>query len=162
MRELYPEARELFLVRDFRDMVASMLAYNARKGFGDFGRNLVESDEAWLDYLHKTFLVLHAAWRDRGEPGSLVRYEDLVLDPAATLPSLLNLLGLEATPETVTHLLAAADAPELRGHATAGSPSGSIGRWRHDLPPGLRGAVEETFGDLLQEFGYQVDAVAAR
>ena len=38
MRELYPAARELFLVRDFRDMIASMQAYNARKGFGDFGR----------------------------------------------------------------------------------------------------------------------------
>jgi hypothetical protein len=162
MRELYPKARELFLVRDFRDMVASMLAYNARKGFGDFGRALVESDEAWLNYLHKTFLVLRAAWRDRGERGSLVRYEDLVRDPATTLPPLLNLLGLEATPETVTHLLAAADAPELRGHATAGSPSGSIGRWRHDLPPAMQAAVEETFGELLQEFGYEVDAVAAR
>ena len=32
MRELYPGARELFLVRDFRDMIASMRAYNERKG----------------------------------------------------------------------------------------------------------------------------------
>ena len=156
MRELYPEARELFLVRDFRDMVASMLAYNARKGFGDFGRNLVASDEAWLDFLHKTFLVLHAAWRDRGEPGSLVRYEDLVRDPASRLPPLLTFLGLDAAPETVRRLIAAAapDAPELRGHGTASSPDASIGRWRHDLPAELLAVTEETFGDLLQEFGY--------
>ena len=53
MRELYPAARELFLVRDFRDMVASMLAYNARKGFGDFGRDTAESDAAWLAYLRR-------------------------------------------------------------------------------------------------------------
>jgi hypothetical protein len=66
----------------------------------------------------------------------------------------LTLLGLDATPETVASLIAAADAPELRGHGTAGSPSSSIGRWRHDLPTELRAAVEETFGDLLQEFGY--------
>jgi hypothetical protein len=46
MRELYPDARELFLVRDFRDMVASMRAYNARKGFGDFGRETAQSDAA--------------------------------------------------------------------------------------------------------------------
>jgi hypothetical protein len=31
LRELYPGARELFLVRDFRDMIASMRAYYARK-----------------------------------------------------------------------------------------------------------------------------------
>ena len=37
LRELYPGARELFLVRDFRDMLASMQAYNARKGPGTSG-----------------------------------------------------------------------------------------------------------------------------
>jgi hypothetical protein len=161
MRELYPAARELFLVRDFRDMVASMLAYNARKGRGDFGRERVESDEAWLAYLRQNFLVLRAAWRDRGEPGSLIRYEDLVRDPASTLPPLLSLVGLEASPETVSSMIAAGDAPELRGHGTSGSPSDSIGRWRRDMSPELRAAVEETFGNLFQEFGYEADAQAA-
>jgi hypothetical protein len=63
----------------------------------------------------------------------------------------------------VRRLIAAAapDVPELRGHGTAGSPEASIGRWRTDLAPELRLAVEETFGDLLQEFGYEVDAAAA-
>ena len=82
-------------------------------------------------------------------------------DPDATLPPLLTFLGLDAAPETVRRLIAAADAPELRGHGTAGSPEASIGRWRHDLSPELRAAVAETFGDLLQQFGYEVDAVAA-
>jgi hypothetical protein len=164
MRELYPGARELFLVRDFRDMVASMQAYNARKGFGDFGRETAQSDATWLAELGRGVVALRAAWRDRGEPGSLVRYEDLVRDPAATLPPLLTFLGLEAAPETVSRLIAAAapDAPELRGHGTSASPAASIGRWRNDLSPELRLAVEETFGDLLQDFGYEVDAVTAR
>jgi hypothetical protein len=156
MRELYPPARELFLVRDFRDMVASMRAYNARKGFGDFGRETAQSDAAWLANLRRGVVALRDAWRERGDPSSLVRYEDLVRDPEAALPPLLTSLGLDTGPETVTHLIAAAapDVPELRGHGTAGSPGASIGRWRHDLPPELRAAVEETFGDLLQEFGY--------
>jgi hypothetical protein len=156
MRELYPQGRELFLVRDFRDMIASMLAYNARKGFGDFGRETAESDAAWLAELHRGVVALRDAWRERGDTTSLVRYEDLVRDPGSTLPPLLSVLGLDATPETVRGLIAAAapDAPELRGHGTAGSPEASIGRWRTDLTPELLAAVEETFGDLLQEFGY--------
>ena len=162
LRELYPDARELFLVRDFRDMIASMRAYNARKGFGDFGRAKAGSDEAWLAYLHQNFRVLHAAWRDRGEQGSLVRYEDFVRDPASTLPPLLTLLGLDSAPETVACLIAAADAPELRGHGTSGSPEASIGRWRNDLSPELLMAVEETFRDLLREFGYEAKAAAVR
>jgi hypothetical protein len=68
---------------------------------------------------------------------------------------------LDAAPETVARLIAAADAPELRGHGTAGSPESSIGRWRNDLSPELRSAVEEMFGDLLSDFGYEVDVVAA-
>jgi hypothetical protein len=156
MRELYPQGRELFLVRDFRDMIASMLAYNARKGFGDFGRETAESDAAWLAELHRGVVALRDAWRERGDTTSLVRYEDLVRDPGSTLPPLLSVLGLDATPETVRGLIAAAapDAPELRGHGTAGSPEASIGRWRTDLTPELLAAVEETFCDLLQEFGY--------
>jgi hypothetical protein len=156
MRELYPAARELFLVRDFRDMIASMRAYNARKGFGDFGRETTESDAAWLDGLRRGVVALRDAWRERGDATSLVRYEDLVRAPASTLPPLLASLGLDAAPETVSRLIAAAapDAPELHGHGTASSPGASIGRWQRDLPPELLAAVEEMFGDLLQEFGY--------
>ena len=159
MRELYPNAREIFLVRDFRDMVASMIAYNARKGYDEFGRNKAGSDEAWLAYLHQVFLALRNAWRDRGEPGSLVRYEDVVREPTTTLPRLLDLLGLDAAPATVERLIAAAapDAPELRGHGTADSPASSIGRWRRDLPPELRTLTGDAFGELLEDFGYATE-----
>ncbi len=108
MRELYPAARELFLVRDFRDMIASMRAYNARKGFGDFGRETAQSDATWLAELRRGVVALRDAWRERGDTTSLVRYEDLVRDPDATLPPLLASLGLDAAPETVSRLIAAA------------------------------------------------------
>jgi hypothetical protein len=162
MRELYPDARELFLVRDFRDMIASMIAYNARKGFGDFGRVAAASDTAWLADLRHGILALRDAWRERGDAGSLVRYEDLVRTPESTLSPLLASLGLDARPETVNRLIAAAaaDTPDLRGHGTAGSPDASIGRWRNDLPSELRAVVEETFGDLLEEFGYAAGLTA--
>ncbi len=156
MRELYPEARELFPVRDFRDMIASMRAYNERKGFGDFGRRGTESEAEWVVNLRRGVVALRDAWRERGEPGALVRYEDLVLQPEIALPPILAYLGLDAAPETVGQLIAAAapDAPALQGHGTAASPRASIGRWRQDLPLELQALVTETFGDLLQEFGY--------
>lgn len=153
--DLYPGSREIFLVRDFRDMIASMLAYNAKKGSGDFGRDRVESDDAWLDYLHQNFTVLRAAWQDRGEPASLIRYEDLIRDPAAILASLLGRLGLDASPATVADLLAAAEAPELKGHGSSRSPAASMGRWRQDLSPEMQERVTERFIDLLHSFGYE-------
>jgi hypothetical protein len=156
IRELYPEARELFLVRDFRDMIASMRAYNARKGYADFGRTEAGSDEEWLADLRRGVEALRDAWRERGAPATLVRYEDLVRAPDATLPPLLASLGLAAEPETVRAMIAAAgpESAELLGHATAASPAASIGRWRDDLAPELQAAAEAQFGDLLREFGY--------
>ena len=155
LRDLYPGAREIFLVRDFRDMIASMLAYNAKKGSGDFGRDRVDSDDAWLDYLQQNFSVLHAAWRDRGEPGSLIRYEDLIRDPQVVLTGLLERLGLDAAPATVAQLLAATHAPELQGHGSSRSPDASIGRWRQDLSSEMQDRILERFSKLLQEFEYE-------
>jgi hypothetical protein len=159
MRELYPGARELFLVRDFRDTIASMRSYNARTGFGDFGREAAGSDAAWLAGLRQGLLALRDAWRERGEPHTLVHYEDLVREPRATLPPLLTALGLDATEETVARIIAVAapDATDLKGHGTATSPEASIGRWRYDLPAELQVAAQESFGDLLREFGYAGD-----
>jgi hypothetical protein len=158
MRELYPEARELFLVRDFRDMIASMRAYNARKGFGDFGRAKAASDTEWLTDLRQGVVALRDAWRERGEPASLIRYEDLVREPAAILTPLLASFGLDADAVTIGQLVAAAapDTPELQGHGTADSPQASVGRWERDLPSKLRSETVEVFGDLLTEFGYEL------
>jgi hypothetical protein len=157
MRELYPEARELFLVRDFRDMVASMRAFNARGGFGDFGRVAAADDADWLHDLRRALLALREAWQERGDAMTLVRYEDLVLRPHEALPLALEAIGLDASPEMVTRLIAAAspDSPELRGHGTTASPAASIGRWRQDLAPELQGEAHAAFGDLLRDFGYE-------
>lgn len=156
LRDLYPGAREIFLVRDFRDMVASMLAYNAKKGSGDFGRDRVESDEAWLEYLRQNFAVLHTTWQQRDEPDSLIRYEDLVRDPDPVLARLLHRLGLDASPGVVSALLATTQAPELQGHGSSHSPAASIGRWRLDLSPEMQVNLNRVFSDLLEAFGYGV------
>ncbi len=48
IREVYPRAQEVILVRDFRDMVASILAYNAKRGYTAFGREHVDNDEEYI------------------------------------------------------------------------------------------------------------------
>ena len=135
-------------------MIASMLAYNARKGSGDFGRDRVATDDAWLDYLRQNFTVLRSAWHDRGEPESLIRYEDLVGDPAGVLQRLLTWLDLDASQATIGQLVTATVAPELQGHGSSTSAAASMGRWRSDLPLDMQAKVYARFSDLLQTFGY--------
>jgi hypothetical protein len=156
LRELYAQPAELFLVRDFRDMSTSMRAYNARKGYGDFGRAAAADDRAWIVTLRQGLQALLEAWRERGSSASLVRYEALVQQSEVALPPILKMLGLESSPAIIARMVAAAapDAPDLQGHGTTASPDASIGRWQTDLPPDLQNLVNTEFRDLLIAFGY--------
>ncbi|HEU5432425.1 MAG TPA: sulfotransferase [Thermomicrobiales bacterium] len=157
-RELYPGAREIFLVRDFRDMMASMRAYNVRKGWGDFGRERAGDDDAWLEELKAGVTNLRQGWNERRAGAALVRYEDMLTDPASTLTTLFAALDLDASPGTVAGVLAraAAPAPELAAHGTSESAAASIGRWRRDLDEPGQAAAHAAFADLLLSFGYDV------
>jgi hypothetical protein len=155
--ELFPSTRELVLVRDFRDMIPSVISFNRKRGFDSFGRELVESDLDFVDEVRDRAIALLDCWRDRRGTAHLVRYEDLIVDPEATLTGILSYLDVDASPETVAAVLTGAETTgrELQaGHRTSSDPTASIGRWRRDLSPELQQACEEAFADLLPEFGY--------
>ena len=48
LREFYPGTKEIFLVRDPRDVALSTIDYNAKRGFLAFGREAVASDEEYI------------------------------------------------------------------------------------------------------------------
>ena len=160
---LYPGAKEIILVRDFRDMAASMLAYNARRGKVDFSRGQFETDNEWLSGLAPSVHNLLLAWRRREQSALLVRYEDLITEPHATLTSVFDYLELDASPATVSATLsrAAADEVERARHQTSSSTAASIGRWRCDLAPELAATATHVFGPALHAFGYEATAPAS-
>ncbi len=69
--ELYPDTREVFLVRDFRDMVSSMLAFNAKRGRRELlGLDLAANDADYvLQQVRNGVLRLVNAWKRRGATG---------------------------------------------------------------------------------------------
>lgn len=156
--ELYPEAREIFLVRDFRDMVCSVLAFNEKRGYQAFWRELVDTDEEYVTRIVRVRLMeLYRQWQARADRTCLVRYEDLVQRPLEVLPEILAYLGLDGGSEVAEKMLAAAavETPELRDHRTAPDAAASIGRWRRDLTPELQAVCRRELGDLLEAFGYR-------
>jgi hypothetical protein len=165
MHELYPRAREVILVRDFRDMVASMFAYNAKRGREGFRRDEFDSD---ADYVVKQISggvrALAAAWAARRDRAHLVRYEDLVLEPEQTVAGVLRYLGLGDSGPAADRMVKAlrATGPETAPHRTTTDPRASIGRWRTDLSPDARAACEAALGDHLQAFGYTLEEATAR
>lgn len=158
IRDLYPKAKEIVLVRDFRDMLASINAFNAKRNSVKFGRNKVQSDEDYVRRLSvKGIHNLHQAWMARRDKVHLVRYEDVILDPINTLRSILQYLGLEHSNSTIETMLSAASTVENeaeQAHRTSRSPEESIGRWKKDLSPSLQALCEREFGSILKSFGY--------
>jgi hypothetical protein len=155
--ELYPESREVLLVRDFRDMVASILAFNRKRGVRGFGEGAAEDP---VDYVRRL-----AEWADgmvrrlarRGGRAHVLRYEQLVREPHSALEGLLRDLDVDAGAGTVAAMVHALGEamPELAQHATSPDAESSIGRWRTDLDEELERACEESFGRALEVFGYE-------
>jgi hypothetical protein len=157
LRHFYPGTREVFLVRDLRDVAASTLAYNAKRGITAFGRETVESDEDYIrGPLRRDAQDLLEAWRDRAEDAYLLRYETLIEQPHETLAGLFSYLAIESDEDTIAETLHRAHRPlAQKQHQTSDSARESIGRWKTDLPEHLQRACDEALGEMLVEFGYQ-------
>lgn len=136
IRFMFPNVREVLLVRDFRDIVCSSMA---TKG-------------AQFDLiLEDTMVAAQDMTRIRQEAGDtalLLRYEDYVLHKQQTLARLFGFLGLAVPAEPEQGLKTLFDV-----HATSQSPEASIGRWKRDLTPEQQARCE-VFGPWLAELGY--------
>ncbi len=157
MRELYPHAREIFLVRDFRDMLCSIFAYNKKHNVVRFGREQANSDREYVHQMGNRLRSMLRDWHKSSDEAHLLRYEDLVQHPEESLTSMLNYLCLASDSLTVQRVLRSQPerATILQGrHRTSASATTSIGRWRYDLDPSLQAVCQEAFGDVLEGFGY--------
>lgn len=157
--ELYPQAREIMLVRDFRDMIASILAFNDKRGYRAFGCENFATPEAYIESMQPLAQMMLHNWQQRSTHTCLVRYEDLIRQPPETLSSLLDYLGLDGSPELVATMVeqASVELDEMHQHRTSPHNEASIGRWKRDLSPSLQAACHQAFSDVLDVFGYPID-----
>jgi hypothetical protein len=149
--ELYPDPREVFLVRDFRDMACSWISFHGDRPFGaEHGVTGILQDN-----LEPLAHRLASNWRSRGDRAHLVRYEDLVFEPRETLGSLLDYLEIDSSDAIVEQLMrAGSDADVFDLHGTSGDLEKSVGRWRHEGDQAFRAYLNDTFRKPLIEFGY--------
>ncbi len=157
--ELYPGAREVVLVRDPRDVLCSVLAANAKRAVRPPPADLVR----WIGEVFEGRIASVAdSWQRRGAGAHLVRYEDLMREPAQTLTRMLEYLGLDAGDAAVRRMLAHSEgsSPRMSEHRTTPDPEASIGRYVRDLEPALIEECERRLGDAIELFGY--DRATAR
>ena len=153
MWELYPGAREVVLVRDFRDVACSVLASSAkRKGLAQRLDPRIVLD----DIQSRTGSVVRA-WRERSQRAHLVRYEDLIGQPAETLERLVAYLELDTAPNLVEAMVRALseESAASERHRTTDAVETSIGRWRRDLNAEQQREFGLALREGLETFGYE-------
>jgi hypothetical protein len=154
----YPEARAVHVVRDGRDVVCSLLERGwlsaGQAGRDDVGLPFGHHTRFWVEpervgeFARASDAKRAAwAWRRHVEAGRgahertvVLRYEDLVADPAAAGGLVAAHIGSDPAPIA---------------RAFSGAHGRSLGRWRRDLSPEQLADVEREAGPLLAELGYR-------
>ena len=158
--ELYPDVREVVLVRDPRDVLTSILASIRKRGV----QAPPEDPLRWVDadFTARILGVLHS-WRARRDSTLLVRYEDLMMSPRETLAGVLDYAGIGGGDDAVEEMLESAGRrlPGMDEHRTSADAASSIGRWRRDLAPDLVDACERSVGEALEAWGYATSSAEA-
>ncbi|MEO6469610.1 MAG: sulfotransferase [Acidimicrobiia bacterium] len=150
LADRFPNAQFLHIVRDGRDVAASMVTM-------DFGAS--QFAEAARTWRHK-IMRAHGVGTALGSHRYLeIRYEDLVVDPEGTLRAACAFLGLEYTPAMLDYHRRA---DELLGglrhtdhiQGIRRPPTVGIRDWHVDLTPHQIAIFDEIAGKGLDVLGY--------
>lgn len=140
--DLFPDCALIHVVRDPRDVVASML----RMPWGD--KSVLSNTRQWLDCQHGALRV-----KDRPQYFRVV-YEDLVVDPDGELERICTFIGEEFSPS----MLEAGDEKSASrwwlGRARRTIDESRAMRWKQDLSSSQSALVEWAARDTMQNLGY--------
>jgi Sulfotransferase family len=155
VEELVPGTREIFCVRDPRDVLVSVSKMIKRPGVSILGHiGDIKIDN--LAYrLQVDWMRLVEDYGRRGAGAHLVRYEDLVSRPQETLQKIFGHAGLRSTSELVENCVRTGfgDTITSRGHRTINLEQ-SVGRWRRELDGPTQELANGLFADAIKIFGY--------
>jgi hypothetical protein len=162
---LFPGSRLVFLLRDGRDVVDSWLAAYREGSWAldegafpvtDTGReSLVRWQSAVWSF--RTEVVQQVFARHPADRRVLVRYEDLVADPARELARICTYLAIDATADRLADVAAEhayGAVPRSERGDTKEIRSASPGGWRDNLTPAEHDVMLEVMGRQLAAHGY--------
>ena len=155
--QLLPGICFLNILRDGRAVFASEKRAIHRNTGRPFQENPFAAAWRWRYYAR--------CFRDAGESGYEIRYEDLISDPESELTGLLEFLRVDASQDVIEEMLrphSSTYVPRYVAnlHTNVGKPPllNRIDAWRSELEkPEIR-AFERIAGDVLVEKGYVLDS----
>ena len=164
---VFSQSRMVFLTRDGRDVVDSLLHAYEPGGFLAKNQGWAISSPAqrsdalaWACRLWACNVDVTLRAHDAHDPErrTIVRYEDLLADPQAGMRSLFDWLELERTETRIAELVAAHDfgaVPATRRGAKTRQRAASPGLWRENLSPAEQVKARDILGPRLERLGYE-------
>jgi hypothetical protein len=165
---LFPDSRMIFLLRDGRDIVDSMVDAQAAGGWLERspGTELSTATQQRLElvahesrlWVARTKAVKRAFDAHPAQRRLLLRYEDVRREPAARLAELDDWLSLGRAPSEREDALRWNDFDSYPAEAKGrGMPlrAAQPGLWRPNLSPAEQQAMTEIMGPTLAAFGYE-------
>ena len=155
---VHDEVKNIFLVRDIRDVYCSVMDFNKKRGYMSFGLNESTTTDEYFVMLERQYSGLYTRWLSNKENSILVKYEDVLQDTHEELMKILNYLELDVTSDVIDAMVVDASKrnKNMKMHQTSASPIQSIGRWRDDLDPEIAKQANDKFKDALISFGYSL------
>lgn len=163
----FPRTRVIHVVRDPRDVVASLKTHKKRK--------VVDGQIVPTGYcmpvnlcIDRWELALKDALPHLGSDNvHTVRYEDIVCDTERSVRDLCRFVGVDYDPGMLEFWRSTAPTRDYRNfpqniEATKPISPASIGRYRHTFTAAEIELVEERLADPMQEFGYRGPRRASR
>ena len=165
---LLPDSRLIFLLRDGRDVIDSMVDADSEGGWRTRTEGVVplRTPEQRLEavrrqahlWLVRTVATERACERLGAGRSITVRYERLLADTEGELARLDAWLGLDRSERQVRAAVRANRFGSLRNRLRGrrkGVRAASPGLWRENLTAGEQAAIEELIGPKLRELGYE-------
>ena len=149
----FSDARFVHIIRDVRDVALSFVDYR----YGS--TNMCETAANWHRDVHASLKMGAILGPDRY---LLIRYEDLVLQPMATLSAISRFAGLEYSSDMIDYaktVTSTVPPDRMAMWPALGQPPdpGKVAQWRHRVAPHRARAIEEMAQPLLTDLGYPAD-----
>jgi hypothetical protein len=167
--DLLPRGRMIFLLRDGRDVIDSMMDADSPGGWRTRTEGIkpLETESERLAavrrqahlWLLRTLAVERACERLGPDRVIRVRYEELLADTVQELGRLDRWLGLDRSERQIRGAVHAHRFGSLRNRLRGrrkGIRAASPGLWRSNLRPAEQDAIDELIGPKLTELGYGV------
>jgi hypothetical protein len=176
----YP--RVIYIVRDPRDVAVSFYYYNLKTRAIPDGYSMDQFVDRFVAANIDPWVDRAGCWQDHvlswvrlreGKPGfRLLRYEDLLADPAKELTKLAPLLGFDATSDRVERAVRLSSGSHMQSLEKEQSKQwiatkdtrqdipfvreAKSGGWRNKLSTSAVRTIEQAWGATMKEFGYEL------